>query len=99
MAAKGNYKSEDEKKKWMELEVMSSDQSGDDGDQIIMVHPLPWLSAEVVAFKQHLDEPLEKEKSPQAHHQMKPRVVGALSTRPSHAKHTFAFLGSDVSDH
>ena len=50
MAAKGNYKSEDEKKKWMELEVMSSDQSGDDGDQIIMVHPLPWLSAEVVAF-------------------------------------------------
>ena len=72
MAAKGNYKSEDEKKKWMELEVMSSDQSGDDGDEIIMVHPLLWLSAEVVAFKKHLDDPLEKEKSPQAHRQMKP---------------------------
>ena len=80
--AKGNYKSEDEKEKWMsviKLEIMSSDESGED-DEIIMVHPLPWLSAEVVAFKQQLDEQLNKEKRPQAHHQMKPRVVGAPST-------------------
>ena len=59
MAVKGNYKSKDEKEKWMsvmKLEVMSSDESGeDDGDEIIMVHPLPWLSAEVVAFKQQFN--------------------------------------------
>ena len=59
MAVKGNYKSEDEKEKWMsvmKLEVMSSDESGeDDGDEIIMVHPLPWLSAEVLAFKQQFN--------------------------------------------
>ena len=59
MAVKGNYKSEDEKEKWMsvmKLEVMSSDESGeDDGDEIIMVHPLPWLPAEVVVFKQQFN--------------------------------------------
>ena len=79
MAAEGNYKSEREMDEC--VEVMSSDESGeDDGDEIIVVHPLPWLSAEVVAFKQQLDEQLKKEKSPQARRQMKPRVVGAPST-------------------
>ena len=53
MAAKGNYKSEDEKEKWSNVQWWEWE---DDGDEIIVVHPLPWLSAEVVAFKQQLDE-------------------------------------------
>ena len=47
-----------------------------------MVHPLPWLSADVSDFKCKLDEEIKKEKSPQAHRQMKRRVVGSASSRP-----------------
>ena len=36
---------------------MSSDESGeDDNEEVIVIHPLAWLSAEFVAFKQQLDE-------------------------------------------
>ena len=61
-----------------------------------MVHPLPWLSAEVVAFKQQLDEQLKKEKILQARRQMKPR--SSINSTMSCQTH-FAFLGSDVTDH
>ena len=40
------------------------------------MHPLLWLSAEVIAFQQQLDEGIKKEKSPQARRQTKRRVVG-----------------------
>ena len=85
MAIKGKYTSEEEKDKWMSVlkpEAMSSDESGDDdGDDIILIHPLPWLSAEVKLFKQQLDEEIVKEKSPQARRQTKRRVIGCPSTR------------------
>ena len=33
-------------------DIMSSDESGyEEGDEVILVRPLPWLSAEVIAFK------------------------------------------------
>ncbi|CAI8036687.1 hypothetical protein GBAR_LOCUS20536, partial [Geodia barretti] len=85
MAGKGNYFNEDEKKKWMGVlkpEIMSSDESCcEDDDQFILVHPVPWLSAEVTAFKQKLDEEIKKEKSPRAQRQTKRRVIGCLSSR------------------
>ena len=85
MARKGVYSNEEEKEKWMGVlkpEAMSSDESGDnDGDEVILVHPLPWLSAEVTAFKQQLDEEIIKEKSPQARRQTKGRVIGCPSSR------------------
>ena len=35
-------------------DIMSSDESGyEEGDEVILV---PWLSAEVIAFQQQLDE-------------------------------------------
>ena len=49
MAAKGQYKSVEEKEEFMsslKITLMSSDSSGeDDVDEIIIVHPLPWISA------------------------------------------------------
>lgn len=58
MAAKGIYSNEEKKEKWMSVlkpEAMSSDESGDDdGDEVILVHSLPWLSAEVTADKQNV---------------------------------------------
>ena len=93
MAAKGKYRNEEERDKWMSVikpEVMSSAESGeDDGEEVIIVRPLPWLLAEVTAFKQQLDEEIKKEKSPQARRQMKRRVIGSPSARPTPADEDF----------
>ena len=65
------------------MSLMSSDSSGeDDGEDVIVVHPLPWISADMIAFKRKLDEQIKKERSPQARRQMKRRVIGPSSTRP-----------------
>ena len=62
---------------------MSSDESGKDDDkEVIVSHPLPWLSANVALFKNKLDEAGLKTKSPQARRQMKDRVQGCPSLWP-----------------
>ena len=62
---------------------MSSDSSGeDDGDEVIIVHPLPWISADRQSSKSMLDEEIKKGRSPQARRQMKRRVTGTPSSRP-----------------
>ena len=41
----------------MRPEVMSSAEiSEDDGEEVIVVHQLPWLTKEVAVFKQQLDD-------------------------------------------
>ena len=93
MAAKGQYKTDKEREEWlgvMRPAFMSSDSSGeDDGEEVIIIHPLAWISSDVTLFKSKLDEEIRKEKSPQAHRQMKHRVVGSLSTRPCPTHHDF----------
>lgn len=85
MAAKGDYRNEEDKAKWsavIKLEAMSSDESDtEDGEEVIDIHPLPWLSAEVIGFKSKLDEEIKKEKTPQARRQTKKRVIGVPSSR------------------
>jgi len=85
MAANGKYKTDEEREDWLwviKVPLMSSDSSGeDDGEDVIVVHPLPWISADVTTFKKKLDEEILKEKSPQARRQMKRRVAGSFSTR------------------
>ena len=85
MAAKGQYKTDEEKQMWLSIinsALMSSDSSGeDDGEEVIIVHPLPWISADVTAFKKKLDDQIAQEKSPQARRQMKRRVSGPFSRR------------------
>ena len=86
MASKVKYRNEEERMIVIKPEVMSSAESGeDDGEEVIIVRPLPWLSAEVTAFKQQLDEEIKREKSPQARRQMKRRVIGSPSARPTPA--------------
>lgn len=61
---------------------MSSDESGTEEDkEVIISHPLPWLSPVVQHFKQTLDEATLKEKSPQAKRMTKNRVEGLPSSR------------------
>ena len=85
MIGKGKYKNE-EKEEWMKLmtiDLMSSEESGmDDHEEVIIVHPLPWLSEKIIQFKETLDLQAKKEKTPQAHRQMKQRVIGSPSRRP-----------------
>lgn len=86
MATKGSYKSEEEKEAWMGVvnyALMSSESSGEEeGEEVIIVHPLPWISSEVGTFKKKLDNEIAKEKSPQGRRQMKRRVFGSASSRP-----------------
>ena len=66
---------------------MSSDESRNDDDkEVIISHPLPWLSSNVELFKKKLDEAGLKNKSPQARRQMKERVQGSPSLRPQPAE-------------
>ena len=90
MALKAVYKSEEEREAWKAvicMETMSSDEScTENGDEILMVHPLPWLSPSVNSFKDELDKKVANEKSPQARRQMKRRVLGVPSNRPKPAR-------------
>ena len=70
-------------RKVISLDFMSSDESGcNEDNEVIISHPLPWLSPRVIHFKSKLDEAALKEKSPQSKRQMKTRVEGSPSTRP-----------------
>ncbi len=86
MIDKGTYKNDAEKDEWlkvMTVELMSSEESDyDNNEEVIVVHPLPWLSDKVVNFKQTLDLEIKKDKTPQARRQMKQRIVGTPSARP-----------------
>ena len=93
---RGQFK-DDEKEKWegiMKIEYMSSEESGvEDGEDVNVVRPLPWLSASVTQFKSALDNQTMKEKSPQARRQTKKRKQGCPSkrTRPDVCEPEWAF--------
>ncbi len=51
----------------MTIDAMSSEESDmEEGDQVIMLHPLPWLSQSVLQLKLTLDDQIKSSKSPQA---------------------------------
>lgn len=68
MTIKGKYKSDSEKEEWLKImtvDIMSSEESDVDGDEdVIVIHPLPWLSDKVAHFKETLDLEIKKEKTP-----------------------------------
>ena len=69
--------------KWVQVMqnvLMSSEESCDDGDTII-VHPLPWRSECVTRMFHGIDKYLLEKKSPQAKRQQVHRIEGVLSTR------------------
>ena len=64
----------------MTLEFISSEDSGsDDGDEVLMVRPLPWRSTRVDHMFNDLDKQSLADKSLQAKRQMKHRVLGQRS--------------------
>ena len=85
MVAKGRFRDgERDLEQWraiMTLEIMSSDESGEDEEEVLIVHPLPWLSHTVTQFKLSLDQQIASMKTPQAKRQMKKRLVGCPSQR------------------
>ena len=70
---------------WMsilKLETMSTDESDvEDGEEVLVVHPLPWLSETICDLKRALDQQIRMSKTPQAKRQMKKRLTGNDSTR------------------
>lgn len=69
--------------KVMTLDMISSEDSGtDDGEEVLVVRPLPWRSARVSHMFQEVDRQNLKDKSPQSRRQMKRRVLGENSDRP-----------------
>ncbi len=78
----GSYANDEEKEAWkkiMTVDFMSSDESGTEEDQdILLIKPLLWQSERV---KHTLDEAALKQKSPLARRQMKQRRKGMPSSR------------------
>ena len=67
--------------KIMILDLISSEESTVDEEEVLVVHPLPWRSSKVDAMFNRLDEYTKDNKSPQALRQTKKRCVGNSSTR------------------
>lgn len=83
---KASFTDNNEKKQWEDIltvQIMSSDDSDvdDEGKEILVRKPLPWLSDSVQHLKQLLDPEILKQKTPQSLRQMKKRVEENVSTR------------------
>ena len=72
-----------EKEMWVKiltLELVSSEESGtDDGEEVLIIRPIPWRSARVCHMFRELDRQSLTNKSPQSRRQMKRRVLGENS--------------------
>ena len=84
--SKMSFSDERQRERWfsaMELEVMSSEESGiEAGDEIIVVKSLPWRHDQVNSLIQRLDDKIKNDRSPQAARQSKRRIYGTrISTR------------------
>ena len=66
-------------------EIMSSEESEQENEEVITVKPLPWRADKVSSFFRRLDSKVEKSKSTQAKQRRKQRVEGSeysLRSRP-----------------
>ena len=77
---------EKDKDKWGKVlvaDVMSSEESAPENEEMLLVKPLPWRSEKVSQFFQQLDEKTERAKKAQARRQRKQRVISnEFSVRP-----------------
>ena len=79
--------------KWQEvlqMDYMSSEDS-DGCENELKVRQLPWLSANVVTFKEMLDNEKEKNMSAQSKRQAKKKVTQGTSQRPKSAGKAWIF--------
>ena len=61
-------------------DFMSSEESDDDN---LIVHSLPWRTDYVGQMIERIDKYCDKKKSPQSRRQMKSRLSGSPSSRPT----------------
>ena len=82
MLEKGSFRDGGRDMEQWKAILMSSDESADEeGEELLVTHPLPWLSDTVSQFKLSLDQQIMQSKTPQARRQMKKRMVGCPSKR------------------
>ena len=75
-----------EKEKWnkvLVVDMISSEESNSDDDDLITTKPLPWRSPRVGTFFRQLDEKAYDTKSRQAKRQRKKRVLGHVDSERS----------------
>ena len=61
-------------------DVMSSEESATEDDEMLIVKPLPWRSERVSRFFKQLDDRIEHSKKAQAKRQRKQRVLSNSSS-------------------
>lgn len=67
----------------LKAEYMSSEESAtDEGEEVILVMPLPWRSVHLNQLLAWVDKKAMAEKTPQARRQTKRRKLGSPSCRP-----------------
>ena len=78
------FSDEKQRERWqcaMRIDMMSSEESGQEGDNdVIVIKTLPWRSEQVNKLMNQLDKKVDVGRTPQARRQMMPRVV---SSEPS----------------
>ena len=85
--AKMVFTDEKQREQWlhtMRIDMMSSEESGHEGDsEVMIVKTIPWRSDQVNRLLKKLDHKIDAERTSQARCQMIPRVVGGEpSSRP-----------------
>ena len=84
--AKMTFRDERQRDRWsvaMRMDMMSSEESDLEGDDVICVKSLPWRSNQLCQLIKQLDQKIDSERSPQARQQLKARVFsGEPSSRP-----------------
>lgn len=83
---KASFEDPEARKKWETILIVdftSTDESDtDDSEKEVLInHPIPWLSNEVNNFKKLLDSEITQSKTSQALRQMKQRKEGSPSLR------------------
>ena len=82
---KRTFRKQEDRKKWEKVmfpEMISSEESLEENDEeVLKIRPLTWRAEIVNKMFAELDVMSQKEKSPQARRQQKPRRIGEISTR------------------
>ena len=75
------FTDEKQRERWlsaMRMDMMSSEQSGEEGDEpVVLVKPLLWRGEQVNKFFKQLDQKIAAERTPQARRQLMRRVVAS----------------------
>ena len=81
------FTDEQQRDRWqpaMQIDMMSSEESGMEGDEeVMLIRPLPWRSEQVNRLMKQLDKKVESSRTPQARRQVINRVTSSeASSRP-----------------